>query len=443
MPTLPGNQFLPLPLEPDALADRSVAIKLVGVGGGGTNAVDRLKLENLDRLRLAVVNTDYKALCQSPVPDKVLIGTAITRGLSTGGDPARGRRAAEADRDRLDELVKDADLVFLIAGLGGGTGSGAAPVVAEAAAEAGALVIAFVTLPFTFERSERRKQADEALQALRQVCDAVIPLPNDVLLQTDEEKTGALVSFARADEWIGRGIKAVWSMLSRTGLINVDFETLRQTFAQRGGKTLFGFGTGEGDDPAMAAFENLKQCALLHTPEFARKADRLLVNLIGGPDLSLTKVNELMNAVTDEFGREAHVVMGAVIDETMSGRVELCVIGATDLGGRGPVRRPAAPARRPERPAASATTTAPDTNPTVKTTVMRDDEPPAATTTGAGGRGREEPAGGATAKARQGEFAFNEPVENRGAFDKSERNMFEDQDLDLPTYQRRGVKISL
>ncbi|MDB6113458.1 MAG: ftsZ, partial [Lacunisphaera sp.] len=203
-----------LPLE--ALTDRDVGIKLIGIGGGGANAVDRLKMENLDRLQLAVINTDFKALSTSPVQDKILIGTSLTRGLSAGGDPELGRKAAEADADKIAEIVKGTDLVFLVAGLGGGTGSGAAPVVAELAAEAGAVVIAFVTLPFSFEGGRRRKQAEEALAELRRVCDAVIPLANDMLLQEGTEQTSVLDSFAQADQWIGRGVKSIWGMLSRT-----------------------------------------------------------------------------------------------------------------------------------------------------------------------------------------------------------------------------------
>ena len=420
-----------LPLE--ALTDRDVGIKLVGVGGGGSNAVDRLKMENLDRLQLAVINTDFKALSTSPVQDKILIGTSLTRGLSAGGDPELGRKAAEADADKIAEIVKDTDLVFLVAGLGGGTGSGAAPVVAELAAEAGAVVIAFVTLPFSFEGGRRRKQAEEALAELRRVCDAVIPLSNDMLLQEGTEQTSVLDSFARADEWIGRGVKSIWAMLSRTGLINVDFTALRQVFQQRGGKTLFGLGVGDGENPAQAALDDLKNCPLLHTPEYARKADRLLVNITGGADLSLTKVNELMTALTEEFGREAHVVMGAAIDEGLQGKVEICVIGTTDLGGRNFVRRagPAVSRRTADRPTGATTTSsAPESNTNVKTTV---------TTDSAGAHSTVH-----TNKPRQEEFGFHgEPVENRGSFDKSDRNLFEGQDLDVPTYLRKGIKITV
>ena len=418
-----------LPLE--ALTDRNVGIKLIGVGGGGANAVDRLKMENLDRLQLAVINTDFKALSTSPVQDKILIGTSLTRGLSAGGDPELGRKAAEADADKIAEIVKDTDLVFLVAGLGGGTGSGATPVVAEVAAAAGAVVIAFVTMPFSFEGGRRRKQAEEALAELRRVCDAVIPLANDMLLQEGTEQTSVLDSFARADEWIGRGIKSIWAMLSRTGLINVDFTALRQVFQQRGGKTLFGLGVGDGENPAQAALEDLKQCPLLHTPEYARKADRLLINITGGADLSLTKVQELMTAITEEFGREAHVLMGAAIDEGLQGRVEICVIGTTDLGGRNFARRTTAiPARKPADRNAAVTTTsvASESTTNFKTMVTTDQA--------------RSPSAVHAAKPKQDEFGFGTaPVENRGTFDKSDRNLFEGQDLDVPTYLRKGIKV--
>ena len=425
-----------LPLE--ALTDRDVGIKLIGIGGGGSNAVDRLKMENLDRLQLAVVNTDFKALNVSPVQDKVLIGTTVTRGLSAGGDPILGYEAADADRDKIADVVRGTDLVFIVAGLGGGTGSGAAPVVAEVAMEAGALVIAFVTLPFSFEGGRRRKQAEDALAELRAVCHAVIPLSNDLLLQEGSEQTSVLDAFARADAWIGRGVKSIWGMLSRTGLINLDFAALRQAFQQRGGKTLFGLGLGEGENAAMDAFEDLKQCPLLHTPEFARKADRLMVNITGGADLSLTKVNELMTAVTEEFGKEAHVIMGAVIDEELQGKVEVCVLGTTDLGSRNFVRRPPVPTKKVEKSAS------PNSTPAVEKETARAAKPAAA----AEPTGTRSPVAAPAAtnpadKPQQEEFGFggNEPVENRGSFNKTDRNLFQGQDLDVPTYLRKGIKI--
>ncbi len=421
-----------LPLDSQLLADRSVAIKLVGVGGAGSNAVDRLKMENLERLQLAVINTDHQALASSPVQDKVLIGMSVTRGLGAGGDPELGREAAESDREKISTVVKDCDLVFLIAGMGGGTGSGGAPVVAEIAAETGALVIAFVTMPFSFEGGRRLKQAEEGLLALRKVCDAVIPLPNDMLLQEGAENETVLDSFARADEWIGRGVKSIWSMLMKTGLINLDFATLRQVFQQRGGKTLFGLGHGIGPNAVNDAIESLKLCPLLHTPEFSRKADRLLVNIIGGTDLTLPKVNDLMSAIAEKFGRDSSIVMGAVIDEAMPQRIEICVLGTSDLNGRtGLTRRLVASGKRAPLGRADSAPPIPQTEPASElfpTTTAQ-----SATTA---------EARAAAAKLDQDEFGFGE-VESRGHFEKTDRNLFDGQDLDVPTYLRKGIKVAL
>ena len=428
-----------LPLERSLLTDRNVAIKLVGVGGAGSNAVDRLKMENLERLQLAVINTDHQALSSSPVQDKVLIGLGVTRGRGAGGDPDLGRDAAEADREKIGAVVKDCDLVFLLAGMGGGTGSGASPVVAEIAAEAGALVIAFVTLPFSFEGGRRLKQAEDGLRALRQVCDAVIALPNDMLLQESVENEGVLDSFARADEWVGRGVRSIWAMLFKTGLINLDFSTLRQAFQQRGGKTLFGLGEGSGANAVAEAISSLKLCPLLHTPEFSRKADRLLVNVIGGTDLTLPMVNELMGAVAEQFGRESHIIMGAVIDESSQGRVEVCVLGTCDMGGRGmPPRRGSARSRIP----AGAVAAAPREPISRAAPGDGQQAAPAAATGPEVPKEAAAPGDVHAPRASQDEFGFGE-IESRGNFEKTDRNLFDGQDMDVPTYLRKGIRIEI
>lgn len=444
---------IPLPLSADILTDRRIAIKVVGLGGAGANAVDRLKMENLDRLQMAIINTDAQALASSPVQEKILIGAGVTRGLGAGADPDLGRQAAEADREKIAAVVKDCDLVFLVAGMGGGTGSGAAPTVAEIAAEQGAVVVSFVTLPFSFEGGRRGKQADEGLQALRRVCDAVIPLPNDLLLQEAAEGETVLDSFARADEWIGRGVKSIWSMMFRTGVINLDFATLRQAFHTRGGKTLFGLASGAGEDPVAEALEGLKLCPLLATPEFARKADRLLVNIVGGTDLTLPKVNEIMAAVTEQFGKDAHVIMGAVIDETCQGRVELMVLGTSDQGSRvfTPRRTPAQRARAVASVAPVGAAPAPAAaEPEFD---MAAGAPAPATVAASAspfldlGEVVQASRGKAASKAvaasaDQVELSFGEH-ETRGTFEKSDKNLFEGQDLDVPTYLRQGLKLHL
>lgn len=426
-----------LPLVPDALADRRVSIKIVGLGGAGANAVDRLKMDNLDRLRMCVVNTDAQALAASPVQEKLLIGASVTRGLGAGADPDLGRLAAEADRDKIAASLKGCDLVFLIAGMGGGTGSGAAPTIAEIASEQGALVIAFVTLPFSFEGGRRARQADEGLQALRRACDAVIPLPNDLLLQEAREGEAALDSFARADEWIGRGVKAVWQTLHHTGLINLDFATLRQAFHTRGGKTLFGLASGTGSDPVAEALENLRLCPLLSTPEFARKADRLLVNIVGGTDLTLAKVNEIMTAVAEQFGKDAHIVLGAVIDENCQGRIELMILGSGDAGARFAPRR-VSPSRRATPAPFPAARTAPEGELALGASTARSEPEPGKIPP----LSERQVSDAAPAPVAQEELSLGEH-ETRGSFTHSDRNLFEGQDLDVPTYLRQGLKLHL
>jgi cell division protein FtsZ len=301
--------------------------------------------------------------------------------------------------------------------------------VAELAAEAGALVIAFVSLPFSFEGSRRLKQADEALRALRGACDAVIPLPNDLLLQEAGENEPVADAFARADAWIGRGVKSIWSILSMTGLINLDMAALRQVFQQRGGRTLFALGRGAGALATGDVVASLKSCPLLQTAESSRKADRLLVNIVGGRGLALARVNEIMGAVAEQFGRDAEIAVGAVIDDAMGEGVEVCVIGSSDVGGR------AAAGRRPRaRPAAEAAA-----NQAVGPAEGRASEPPSPPAGPAGGRAPD--LAGASAGLQE-ELAFGE-IESRGHFEKTDRNLHDGYDLDVPTYLRKGIRIVL
>ncbi|MGH8018853.1 MAG: cell division protein FtsZ, partial [Opitutaceae bacterium] len=350
--------------------------------------------------------------------------------------PELGRLAAEGDRESLNAMVRNNDLVVLLAGMGGGTGSGAAPVVAEAASKAGALVIAFVTMPFTFEGGRRMKQAEDGLAALRAVVDAVIPLPNDILLQQAEDDASVLDAFARGDEWIDRAVRSLWSILFRGGLINLDFATLREAFAFRGGKTLYGLGGAEGEGAVAAAIEDFRNCPLLHTPEFSRKADRLLVNIIGGPDLALSDVQQIMSVVTEEFGRNPHVAMGAVIDESWARRVEICVIGTTDVNGRGSRRALPERSQRAKDAARRAVAAAAAVSAETATVAEADASPPAESVYP---KANHTPA--AAKRAQQEEFAFGDN-ESRGHFDQSERTLFEGEDLDVPTFRRRGIKVA-
>lgn len=399
-------------------------VKIIGVGGAGNNAVDRLKLDNLIAVDMAVVNTDGQVLNASPIEEKVMIGRSVTRGLGSGGDSVKGREAAVADSDALSKLVQGVDMVFILAGLGGGTGSGAAPVMAEAAANTGALVIAFVTMPFTIEGAERHRQAEDSLNALREVCHAAIPLPNDILLQQIDEDATVLEAFALADEWISRGVRAILSMLQSTGLINVDFGTLRKAFQNRSAKTLFGLGRGEGEDFVRKGIDDLMLCPLLHTPEYSKRADRLVINISGGPDLTMTKVKEIVTMVVDKFGSRDDTVIGAVIDGGLKNSIEICVIGTTHIEGRNLYRK-----GKPEKVVKPAQTAS-------EMALLDEDGRPRAVHTSKL-KDRKQP------DKPQEEFTFTKAEEQRGYFEKTERNLFDGEDLDVPTYLRRGIKIQL
>lgn len=407
------------------LEDKQIRIKIIGVGGAGNNAVDRLKLDNLGQVGLAVVNTDSKTLSVSPIQEKLMIGRSLTRGLSAGGEADLGLKAAEADRPLIDKLVDGVDLVFLLAGLGGGTGSGATPLIAEAAAEADAVVVAFVTMPFTREGQRRHKQAEDSLTALRKHCHAVITLPNDMLMQQVPQDATVMEAFSLADEWMSRGVRSIWALLFQQGLINVDFATLRNAFRFQGGRTLFGLGEGSGPDCVQAALNDLDNCPLLLLPEYkyARKADSLIVNITGGPGLSLAHVNQIMDSVCEKFGSRDNTVLGAVIDDDLHDGIRITVIGSTDLGGaRVPRSQRKAPSTVPSAtPVLEGT---PDTEPDI--TRLPAKQP--------GGKGR---------NAGQEEFSFHDPAAHRGFFDKTEENVHEGEDLDVPTFLRRGIKVAL
>lgn len=396
------------------LGEQPVKIKVIGIGGAGCNAVDRIRMDGtFPDVELAAVNTDAQALASSPVDEKLMIGRKVCRGLSCAGDPELGRKAAVADRDNLKSLISGADLVFLLAGLGGGTGSGTAPVVAKIAAEQEALVIAFVTKPFSMEGEKRQQIAEEALVSLREHCAAVVPVPNDVLLQHMDETATVLDAFQQADSWISRGIRSICSILFRTGLINLDFASLRQAFCRNGGKTVFGLGRGEGDDALQEALTDLELCPLVHTPDFARKADRLLVNIIGGADLGMSRVTTIMERVSKRFCSGDQIALGAIIDEACQGRIEICVLGTTELDVQS----------------------------------RKSDCADTISETGSGKRQKRKVHASKLserdASLPQEEFTFVNLDEQRGYFEKTSRNIFEGQDLDVPTYLRRGIRINV
>jgi cell division protein FtsZ len=402
-------------------------IKVIGVGGAGTNAVDGLKLDDLGDVRLAAINTDAQALNNSPIAEKLVIGRSITRGLGAGGEIDIGRKAAESDRDAIARLIGDMDLIILVVGLGGGTGSAAASVVAEVAAKTEALVLAFATLPFSFEGPRRKRIAEDSIGELRQLVHGLIPMPNDVLLQEGEEDTSVLNAFAVADRWIGRGVNSLCTMLLKTGLINQDFSSLRSVFQDRGGKTIFGTGSARGGDYVNDALEDLYICPLLHLGDRPAQLDRILVNVIGGVDLGIAKVNEIMTQVTKRFGSREDIVFGAVIDESYHQSIELCILGKAEMGASRSVE-----AELVETPPTTTITTGLG----LETEIAQDTNVPKPVHKSKLRKKK-------TVDASQDEFTFIDLDAQRGYFDKTDRNEYNDEDLDVPTFMRRGIKIKI
>jgi cell division protein FtsZ len=413
------------PLVEGHLPDGGLRIKIIGVGGAGTNAVDRIKLEDLEQVHLTAVDTDSQVLSSSPVEEAYLLGRSVTRGKSAGGAVEKGREAAEADADNLRQLLEGVDLVFLLTGLGGGTGSGAAPVIADLAVESGALVIAFVALPFKREGTLRAERAKTALEALQKKCHAVITMPNDLIFKQVDESATLMEAFAMADKWIKLGVHSIWSMLFNTGLINVDFSTLQSALAEPGGRTLFGTGYGKGDNLLEQALRDLEHCPLLHLPDTGtlKDTDQLIVNITGGPDLTMAMVNKVMDAVSEKFGCRNSMVMGASIDGSFYNQLRVTVMGTVR---RTPQTKGFAPV-----PAASIPNNQPP--PVAEDTRERAPDPVPAATAAAD---RAE-----AARKHQEEFAFPRPEDNRGFFESTRRNLHEGVDLDVPTYLRRGIKL--
>lgn len=406
-------------------AESPIRIKIIGVGGAGANAVGKLDLKGLGGgVQLAAINTDAQALNQSPVGEKLIIGRKVTRGLGAGGELAIGQAAAEADRDAIATFIGEVDLIILVVGLGGGTGSAAAQVVAEVAARTDALVLAFATLPFTFEGVRRKEIAEASIGELRQLVHGLIPLPNDVLLQEGDEDTSVLNAFDVADCWIGRGIHSICAMLLKTGLINQDLSSLRSVFQDRGGKAIFGTGNASGGDYVKDALADLFMCPLLHLGDRPGQLDRILVNVIGGPDLGIAKVNEIVIEVGRRFGSREDIVFGAVIDPGLQRSLEICVLGKSEMD----TARVAVP-----EPASGETET---TSLGLETEISRDARAPRPVHSSKLSR-KQKP------DLNQDEFTFLEVDAQRGYFEKTDRNDYNGEDLDVPTYLRKGIRIKI
>ncbi|WP_137873321.1 cell division protein FtsZ [Rhodococcus sp. Q] len=310
-------------------------IKVVGIGGGGVNAVNRMIEQGLKGVEFIAVNTDAQALLMSDADVKLDVGRELTRGLGAGADPEVGRKAAEDHKDEIEEVLKGADMVFVTAGEGGGTGTGGAPVVASIARKLGALTVGVVTRPFSFEGKRRGTQADNGIQALRESCDTLIVIPNDRLLQLGDAAVSLMDAFRSADEVLLNGVQGITDLITTPGLINVDFADVKGVMSGAG-SALMGIGSARGDGRAIQAAETAINSPLLEAS--MEGARGVLLSIAGGSDLGLFEINEAASLVQEAAHIDANIIFGTVIDDSLGDEVRVTVIAAGFDGG-GPVRR--------------------------------------------------------------------------------------------------------
>jgi cell division protein FtsZ len=315
-------------------------LRVVGVGGGGTNAVNRMVDAGMSGVEFIAVNTDAQALMVCDADVKIHIGSAATRGLGAGADPAVGQAAAEESRDELKEALKGADMIFVTAGEGGGTGTGGAPILAELGRELGALTVGVVTKPFGFEGRKRAQQAEQGIESLRDRVDTLIVIENDRLLQVVEKQTSVVDAFRMADDVLRQGVQGITDLITVPGLVNLDFADVR-TIMREAGSALMGIGIASGDNRAAEAARAAVSSPLLESS--IEGATGILLNITGGPDIGLFEVNEAAEVVTSAADLNANIIFGAVIDEAMGDEVRVTVI-ATGFGGQRRRRRGSAEA---------------------------------------------------------------------------------------------------
>jgi cell division protein FtsZ len=313
-------------------------IKVVGVGGGGTNAVNRMVDAGLRGVEFIAINTDAQALLMCDADVKLHIGAKVTRGLGAGANPEVGRAAAEESRDEIRDVLAGADMVFVTAGKGGGTGTGAAPIVAELARELGALTVGIVTKPFTFEGRKRASQAEAGIEALVAKVDTLIVIPNDRLLELVEKKTSILEAFKVADDVLRQGVQGITDLITMPGLINLDFADVR-TIMRGVGSSLMGIGVASGENRAAEAAKNAISSPLLETS--IEGATGILLNISGGPAMGLFEVNEAAEIIAGAADTDANVIFGAVIDESLGDQMRVTVIATGFDELRRPVSTPA------------------------------------------------------------------------------------------------------
>ena len=307
----------------EILPSQNAKIEVIGVGGGGSNAVNRMINSELEGVSFRVLNTDAQALLQSSAERRFQLGQNLTRGLGAGGNPSIGQKAAEESRDELQQTLEGSDLVFIAAGMGGGTGTGAAPVVAEVAKQSGALTVGIVTKPFSFEGKRRMRQAEEGIARLAENVDTLIVIPNDRL---KDVIAGAPLqeAFRNADDVLRMGVKGISDIITCPGLVNVDFADVRSVMAESG-TALLGIGIGSGRSRALEAAQAAMNSPLLEAARIDG-AKGCVINITGGKDMTLEDMTSASEIIYDVVDQEANIIVGAVVDDAMEGEIQVTVI---------------------------------------------------------------------------------------------------------------------
>lgn len=318
------DEFLGRPISPPQKdVDKFVNIKVVGIGGGGNNAIREMNLQGMSNLDLIAINTDLQALSLSQAGQKIQIGKSLTNGLGTGGNPELGKKAAEEDKDKISKAMENADIIFITAGMGGGTGSGVSSVVAKIAKQHGILTIGVVTKPFAFEGKKRKLQAEAGIEELKNEVDALITISNDRLLRIISKDTSMKNAFEMTDKVLCQSVQAIADLITIPGLINLDLADVR-TVAKDAGLSLVGIGTGKGKKKAAAAAKMAISSPLLEVS--IKGAKSLLINVTGGLDMSLFEVNEIVDIISKAVGQDTNIVFGAIINEEMQDEIRVSVI---------------------------------------------------------------------------------------------------------------------
>jgi cell division protein FtsZ len=452
-------------------AEEFIPIKIVSVGGAGLNALDRIVLDGLERADVVAINTDVQSLASSVAAHKVQLGRAVTRGLGAGGDPELGYQAAVESSDEIREALAGARMVFVCAGLGGGTGSGAAPYIAQLAREAGSLVVVFATLPFAFEGKRRRAQAQEALARLNESANAVICFENDQMGDMVAPNAGIHQAFAMADMTISQSVRAVVNLIQRPGLIRIGFDDLLAALRSRNGRCLFGFGESDSDNRAHDALTQALKNPLMDRGRMLADAARVLVQVAGGPGMTLSEVEILMQELGRHVSEQTQILFGTAVDGRMGNRLSVTIISSLmadddsipqqiqpaqssvpamppvwEQSQQTPLHTDIEPEPTPMEASQAAEMipfeepTPVETAPPTPMPVLNKPEPILSTPQKKPAPMKEEkPSAEKSVQAKQEVLQF-EPV-TRGRFEKSEPTIVEGEDLDVPTYLRKNIRV--